>query len=78
MRLRKVHNGGRRHWFSGVIFFSNFERIIKCQPKAVVVYKLKIIVLCKIIERFRFDYDYEIRHFWRQLLASSRSDVIKS
>ena len=37
-----------------------------------------------IIESFRFDYeyeyeyDYEIRHFWRQLLASSRADVIKS
>ena len=30
------------------------------------------------IERFRFEYDYEIRHFWRQLLASSRADVIKS
>ena len=31
-----------------------------------------------IIESFRFDYDYEIRHFWRQLLASSRADVTKS
>ena len=35
-----------------------------------------------LIERFRFDheceYDYEIRHFWRQLLASSGADVIKS
>ena len=34
------------------------------------------------IGRFKFDYgyeyDYEIRHFWRQLLASSRADVIKS
>ena len=34
------------------------------------------------VESFRFDYeydyDYEIRHFWRQLLASSRADVIKS
>ena len=29
-----------------------------------------------IIESFRFDYDYETRHFWRQLLASSRADVI--
>ena len=33
-------------------------------------------------ESFRFDseyeYDYEIRHFGRQLLASSRADVIKS
>ena len=25
-----------------VLFFSNFERIIKCQLKAVIVYKLKI------------------------------------
>ena len=33
-----------------------------------------------LIESFRFDYeyDYEIRHFWRQLLASSPADVIKS
>ena len=34
------------------------------------------------LESFRFDYEYEyeyeIRHFWRQLLASSRADVIKS
>ena len=39
-------------------------------------------VLYEIIGRFRFDYkydyDYEIRYFWRQLLASSRADVIKS
>ena len=37
-------------------------------------------VAISILESFRFDYeyDYEIRHFWRQLLASSRSDVIKS
>ena len=37
-------------------------------------------VITHVIERFRFDYeyDYEIRHFWRQLLASSRADVIKS
>ena len=36
----------------------------------------------KLTGSFRFDYeyeyDYEIRHFWRQLLASSRADVIKS
>ena len=25
-----------------VLFFSNFERIIQCEPKAVIVYKLKI------------------------------------
>ena len=35
-----------------------------------------------ILESFRFDYeyeyDYEIRHFGRQLLASSGADVIKS
>ena len=31
------------------------------------------------LESFRFDYeyvyDYEIRHFWRQLLASSPADM---
>ena len=34
----------------------------------------------QVIESFRFDfeYDYEIRHFWRQLLASSPADVMKS
>ena len=30
----------------------------------------------KLLGCFRFE--YEIRHFWRQLLASSRADVIKS
>ena len=27
---------------------------------------------------YEYDYDYKIRHFWRQLIASSRADVIKS
>ena len=29
-------------------------------------------------ESFDYEYDYEIRHFLRQLLASSPADVIKS
>ena len=42
----------------------------------------KLVVVNLVLESFRFDYeydyDYEIRHFWRELLASSRADVIKS
>ena len=30
------------------------------------------------IGRFRFDYDYKVRHVWRKLRASFRAGVIKS
>ena len=36
------------------------------------------VTVVKILESLRFDYeyDYEISNFWRQLLESSRADVI--
>ena len=42
--------------------------------------KYEVVSLNPLLGRFRFgyEYDYEIRHFWRQLLASSPADVMKS
>ena len=61
-RAQKVQNGGNAVLNSHVHIYLELTDATFIPP----------------LGRFRFDYDYEIRHFWRQLLASSRADVIKS
>ena len=68
---------------TSTILFKDLRRIMLSWPASCQHEQLcQQCFLAMITDRFRFDYeydyDYEIHHFWRQLLASSRADVIKS